>query len=45
MCSIPIVRWFWVFMGLLCGIALSNDEFVNEYNEKFNKKEEEKKGK
>jgi hypothetical protein len=45
MCSIPIIRWFWVFIALLCGIALGDDEFVNEYNEKFNKKEEEKKGK
>jgi hypothetical protein len=45
MCSIPIIRWFWVFMVLLCGIVLSDDEFVNEYNEKINKKEEEKKGK
>lgn len=45
LCLVPVIRWFWVFMILLCGIVLSDDEFVNEYNEKFNKKEEEKKGK
>ena len=32
MCSVPIVRWFWVFVILLIGMALTDDEFVDKYN-------------
>ena len=32
MCSVPIIRWFWVFVVLLIGLALTDDEFVDKYN-------------
>lgn len=30
MCLIPVVRWFFVILFLILGIALGNDEFVEK---------------
>ena len=29
-CLIPVVRWLWVVLVLILGIALGNDEFVEK---------------
>ena len=40
MCSVPVIRWFWVFVVLLIGIALNDDEFVDKYNTINNSKKD-----
>ena len=39
-CLIPVVRWVWVILILVIGIALGNDDFVNEVKNKSGGKDE-----
>lgn len=32
-CLIPVVRWVWVVLALILGIALGNDEFAKKFRE------------
>lgn len=34
-CLIPVVRWIWISLVLIIGIALSNDEFYEKYAKKI----------
>lgn len=33
-CLIPVIRWVWVVLALIIGIALGNDEFAKKVREK-----------
>ena len=38
LCLVPVIRWFWVVLILVYGICLSDDEFVEIWEEAKEKK-------